>query len=146
MKTVYTFYSEAFKIALQAITSHKLRAFLTLIGIIIGVASVIAEKFVPGLDPIGRAIKIAGYPLRIIGMEEKRGSMFGNSLDNLVYVPITTWGHMFGRLSSIQVHGKATARELFDKTLDQGEMSMRIKHKLKGNQENDFGGVNVQQV
>src|SRR5262245_613592 len=40
MKTAYSFYSEAFKIALQAITSHKLRAFLTLIGIIIGVASV----------------------------------------------------------------------------------------------------------
>src|ERR1044071_10452391 len=41
MKTVYTFYAEAFRIAWQAITSHKLRAFLTLIGIIIGVASVI---------------------------------------------------------------------------------------------------------
>src|SRR5438034_144687 len=41
MKAGYTFYSEAFKIALQAIMSHKRRAFLTLIGIIIGVASVI---------------------------------------------------------------------------------------------------------
>src|SRR5262244_3550667 len=38
---VYTFYLEAFRIALKAITSHKLRAFLTLIGIIIGVASVV---------------------------------------------------------------------------------------------------------
>src|SRR4030095_2869491 len=37
----YTFYSEAFRIALRAIVSHKLRAFLTLIGIIIGVAAVI---------------------------------------------------------------------------------------------------------
>src|SRR5262245_43558106 len=41
MKTGYTFYSEAFRIALHAILSHKLRAFLTLIGIIIGVASVV---------------------------------------------------------------------------------------------------------
>jgi len=42
MKARYTtFYSEAFRIALRAIWSHKLRAFLTLIGIIIGVASVI---------------------------------------------------------------------------------------------------------
>src|SRR3954470_1528809 len=41
MRAVYTFYSEAFRIALQAIVSHKLRAFLTLIGIIIGVASVV---------------------------------------------------------------------------------------------------------
>src|SRR5437660_3392255 len=41
MKTVYTFYSEAFRIAMRAIIAHKLRAFLTLIGIIIGVASVV---------------------------------------------------------------------------------------------------------
>src|SRR5512147_3003963 len=34
-------YAEAVRIALQSIFAHKLRAFLTLIGIIIGVASVV---------------------------------------------------------------------------------------------------------
>ena len=37
MKAVLSFYSDALKIALQSIFAHKLRAFLTLIGIIIGV-------------------------------------------------------------------------------------------------------------
>ena len=41
MKTIYTFYADAARIALQSILAHKLRAFLTLIGIIIGVASVV---------------------------------------------------------------------------------------------------------
>src|SRR5690349_7605575 len=41
MRTVYSFYVDAAKIAFQSIFSHKLRAFLTLIGIIIGVASVV---------------------------------------------------------------------------------------------------------
>ena len=41
MKTLYTFYADAARIALQSILAHKLRAFLTLIGIIIGVASVV---------------------------------------------------------------------------------------------------------
>jgi putative ABC transport system permease protein len=41
MKSLYSFYSDAAKIALQSIMAHKLRAFLTLIGIIIGVASVV---------------------------------------------------------------------------------------------------------
>jgi putative ABC transport system permease protein len=40
MKAVLSFYSDALSIALQSIFAHKLRAFLTLIGIIIGVASV----------------------------------------------------------------------------------------------------------
>ena len=41
MKAIFSFYSDALKIALQSIFAHKLRAFLTLIGIIIGVASVV---------------------------------------------------------------------------------------------------------
>ena len=41
MKAIFSFYTDALKIALQSIFAHKLRAFLTLIGIIIGVASVV---------------------------------------------------------------------------------------------------------
>src|SRR5258708_3939671 len=41
MKAFFSFYTDALNIALQSIFAHKLRAFLTLIGIIIGVASVV---------------------------------------------------------------------------------------------------------
>jgi putative ABC transport system permease protein len=41
MKHLYSFYADAATIALQSIFAHKLRTFLTLIGIIIGVASVV---------------------------------------------------------------------------------------------------------
>ena len=41
MRQLYSFYFDAFQIAVKSIFEHKLRAFLTLIGIIIGVASVV---------------------------------------------------------------------------------------------------------
>ena len=41
VRHLYSFYADAFRIALDSILAHKLRAFLTLIGIIIGVASVV---------------------------------------------------------------------------------------------------------
>lgn len=41
MRQLYSFYADAFGIALKSILEHKLRAFLTLIGIIIGVAAVV---------------------------------------------------------------------------------------------------------
>lgn len=41
MRQLYSFYFDAFGIALKSILEHKLRAFLTLIGIIIGVAAVV---------------------------------------------------------------------------------------------------------
>ncbi len=41
MRQLYSFYFDAFGIAVKSIFEHKLRAFLTLIGIIIGVAAVV---------------------------------------------------------------------------------------------------------
>ncbi len=41
MHQLYSFYLDAFSIAVKSILEHKLRAFLTLIGIIIGVAAVV---------------------------------------------------------------------------------------------------------
>ncbi|CAN5518086.1 ABC transporter permease [soil metagenome] len=41
MRQLYSFYTDAFRIAFTSILEHKLRAFLTLIGIIIGVAAVV---------------------------------------------------------------------------------------------------------
>src|SRR4029450_14158001 len=41
MRTTFFFYFDATRIAFQSIFAHKLRSFLTLIGIIIGVASVV---------------------------------------------------------------------------------------------------------
>src|SRR5215472_16541827 len=63
MKAVFSFYSDALKIALQSILAHKLRAFLTLIGIIIGVASVVAVgASISGLNTyvIDRVAKVLG--------------------------------------------------------------------------------------
>jgi ABC-type lipoprotein release transport system permease subunit len=41
MRSFISFYADSARIAVQSIFAHKLRAFLTLIGIIIGVASVV---------------------------------------------------------------------------------------------------------
>src|SRR5262245_34523406 len=41
MQQLYSFYSDALWIAVKSILEHKLRAILTLIGIIIGVAAVV---------------------------------------------------------------------------------------------------------
>ena len=113
---------------------------------VIVIGAELREKFFPETDPIDKTIKIAGYPMRIVGVEQKRGSMFGRSLDNHAYIPLTAYGRMFGRTQSLQVHGKSSDRELFERTIEQGRVAMRIHHKLKGNEEDDFGLVDVQQV
>lgn len=106
----------------------------------------VRERFFTGLDPVGRTLKISELPMTIVGVEEKRGSMFGNSMDNHVYIPLTTWQKIFGTRQSLQVHGKAASREQFESTLEQARVQLRNKHKLKGNQLDDFSIIDDKQV
>jgi putative ABC transport system permease protein len=105
----------------------------------------IKDKFFPNVDPIGKTLKIRGLPMRIVGVEEKRGSFFGDSFDRQVYIPVTTHLQIFGR-NGLQIHGKGRNRETFQATIEDARVAMRIKRRLNGNEEDDFGIVNVEEL
>ena len=105
----------------------------------------IKDKFFPNVDPIGLTMKVRGLPMRVVGVEEKRGAFFGDSLDRHIYIPATTHLQIFGR-NGLQIHGKAVTRENFQPTIEDARMTMRNKHRLKGNEEDDFGLVNVEEL
>ncbi|MEZ5307675.1 MAG: ABC transporter permease [Pyrinomonadaceae bacterium] len=42
-------------------------------------------------DPIGKEIKIGGNVFRVVGVMETQGSFFGQSRDNSIYIPLTTF-------------------------------------------------------
>lgn len=46
-----------------------------------------AETLFGSTSPLGQEIRIRGFPYRVIGVLEERGSLFGQSLDNLVLAP-----------------------------------------------------------
>ncbi|HKS08423.1 MAG TPA: ABC transporter permease [Pyrinomonadaceae bacterium] len=105
----------------------------------------IKDKFFPNVDAIGKTLKIRGLPMRVVGVEEKRGSFFGDSFDRHVYIPVTTHLQIFGR-NGLQIHGKTRTRENFQTAIEDARVAMRIKHRLNGNEEDDFGLVNVEEL
>ncbi len=105
----------------------------------------IKDKFFPNVDAIGKTLKIRGLPMRVVGVEEKRGSFFGDSFDRHVYIPITTHLQIFGR-NGMQIHGKGRTRENFHEAIEDARVAMRIKRRLNGNEEDDFGLVNVEEL
>ena len=50
----------------------------------------VARYFFPGLDPLGRELRIAGVPYQVIGIIEKQGSLFGLSMDKLAIAPFNS--------------------------------------------------------
>ncbi len=46
-----------------------------------------AEVLFDAADPVGRRVRIRGFPYRVLGVIEEQGSFLGNSLDNLAIGP-----------------------------------------------------------
>jgi len=103
----------------------------------------VGEKLFDGRDPIGQTLKIQGAPMTVVGVEEKRGSFMGQSQDNHLYIPLMTFGRLFGRRQSLQLHGKAGGVETLRATIEEARMVMRNRHKLIGEEEDTFGLINT---
>ncbi|HMS42921.1 MAG TPA: ABC transporter permease, partial [Pyrinomonadaceae bacterium] len=103
----------------------------------------VKDKYFPNSSPLGQTIKIRGVPVTIIGMEDKRGSMFGDSQDRHVYIPITLHNQIFARTGGIQLHGKAANKEIFQDAIEEARLLMRNKRGLLGSEEETFSLVNV---
>jgi putative ABC transport system permease protein len=51
----------------------------------------VEDELFPNLDPIGRTIRVDNYPVKVIGTLAKKGSVMGQSQDNVVYMPLTVF-------------------------------------------------------
>src|SRR5215475_4398694 len=105
-----------------------------------------SEKLFEGRDPIGQTLKIQCTPMTVIGVEEKRGTFMGQSQDNHLYIPLMTFGRLFGRRQSLQLHGKAGSVETLPPTIEEARTVMRNRHKLIGEEEDTFGLVNTSDI
>ena len=56
----------------------------------------IAEKLFPNSDPMGQTVRIDGRAFEIIGVGKPLGSVFGQSRDKYVAVPLSTFLALYG--------------------------------------------------
>ena len=80
---------------------NERRAFVAVIG------TEVRDELFPRLDPVGRTISIDGIPFRVIGLLVKQGSVFGQSQDNVVYVPREALAKAWGTRRNISIYVKA---------------------------------------
>jgi len=59
------------------------------------IGALVAEKLLPGQDPLGKDIFVAGIPYRVIGVVEPQGTLFGLSMDKFVVTPYTAPARRF---------------------------------------------------
>ncbi|WKW11678.1 ABC transporter permease [Pseudogemmatithrix spongiicola] len=101
----------------------------------------VVERAFPGVDPIGREVRIGTTPYRVIGVTESRGSAFGVSFDNFVIAP---WRSPIRKLLNpspqmidaviVQAENQAVMMEAQERV----RSVMRTTRKLRPNQKDNF--------
>ena len=99
-----------------------------------------AEVLFEETDPLGRVVRLRGFPYRVIGVLEERGSLFGQSLDNFAMAPARS------PIQSI-TNPRGVIDEIIVQTLDpdqireaQAELEgiMRTRRQLHPSEPNNF--------
>ena len=97
-------------------------------------------------NPIGKVLKIEREHFEVIGVIEDQGTIFGESKNRFVYIPVTRFLKMYGSRASIAVKIKAADVTLLNSAVEEAEIAMRIRHKLHPTEKSDFSVTTSKQL
>ncbi|MFA5805723.1 MAG: ABC transporter permease [Melioribacteraceae bacterium] len=99
----------------------------------------VAKKLFSNKNAIDNIVTLDGHKLKVIGVLESQGAVFGNSQDNIAIVPITTFQNFYGRRSnSINITVMTHNKESYNDVIEFAEGYFRVIRGLKAGQENNF--------
>ena len=89
----------------------------------------IVDNLLPGVDPIGKEIRVDGWIYRIIGVGKKKGSTMGQSLDNYIFLPLSSWFKQYGVYNSnMRISAKAVGTgATLDEAMDEARVILRAR-------------------
>jgi putative ABC transport system permease protein len=97
------------------------------------------ETLFPHSEAVGKEIRIGPEKFRVVGVLEKRGSMFGQSRDNLVGIPISTlMKHFPYDLENLEIIASPTKHGYLQETIEQMINVLRKRRKVPFGKPNDF--------
>lgn len=100
----------------------------------------VVQRLFPGVRSLGKTVRIGGYPYRVIGVLEKQGTVFGQSVDNFVVAPFRSPinGSMYRYNVAEEISYKVPNENLVPVAMSEMEGLMRIRHRLRPGVESDF--------
>ena len=90
-------------------------------------------------DPLGKEIRVDGVPYTIIGVGDRQGKTLGQSQDNWVAVPITTYLQTYGHNDPLGIYVRASGgAEVMERAEDEVRVMMRARRHNRPGQPDDF--------
>ena len=99
----------------------------------------VVDKLFPFENPISKKIQIEGLNYYVVGVAERQGEAFGQSQDNYIAIPITSYLQKFSsKWTTLSINVEAASEKDYDKTREEAIGIMRTIRKVKPGEENDF--------
>jgi len=87
----------------------------------------VKENLFGASDPIGHEIKVEGLPFTVVGVAEAKGSVFGQSQDAFVDIPIETYFQIYGSRTGIRYAARAVDQNMLEQAKDEVRMLIRAR-------------------
>ena len=98
----------------------------------------IRVRFFQGVDPVGKTIAVEGTPYEVVGVAKSLGSVFGNSQDNFVMIPIESYFKTYGSHTGIRILAKAIDQPHLIEAEDEVRVLLRSYRHLRPGQDDNF--------
>jgi putative ABC transport system permease protein len=101
----------------------------------------VAEALFPGVDPLGKMVRVGGRGFEVVGTQARQGSTGGVSLDRYVWIPLQAFERTFGAPDSLQVFAKGPDAERLVAAEDRVRTTMRARRQLAPGRPDTFDVV-----
>ncbi len=98
----------------------------------------IIDNVLPGMDPIGKEIRIDGWTYTVVGVGKREGKTLGQSRDNYAIIPLSAWLRQYGAHTSLRIAGKAHGVATLDDAMDEARVILRSRRHDRPGQPDSF--------
>jgi putative ABC transport system permease protein len=102
------------------------------------------EKLFDNRPAVGQEVRIGDFKYLVVGVAAKKGSVFGQSQDNYVIVPLSAWQKVYGARGSITIGVAAVDEASFELAQDEARAILRARRGVAPGKDDDFGIVTAE--
>jgi putative ABC transport system permease protein len=98
----------------------------------------IKDQLFPNASPIGQNIAVEGLPFQVVGVSKAKGSVFGQSQDKFVIIPVETYFKIWGSRNGMSYAAVAMDHDHLMQAQEETRMALRAYRHLKPKDDDTF--------